>query len=137
MNEFLEMGRRVLESQALVRSLGIELVDAGEGFTAFRAPITPSSMQHLDFVHGGLILRIADAAMSFAGGTVLGQRVVTSELKLNFARPAKGEALIARAKVIASGRRQAVVRCEVFGLEGGLETMVALGQGTIVAASDG
>ncbi len=137
MNKFLEAGRRVIETQPFVRSLGLELTDAGAGFTAFRAPITPAMMQHLDFVHGGVILSVADTAMSFAGGTVLGNRVVTSELKVNFVRPAQGQSLVSRASVVASGKRQAVVRCEVFTVQNDLETLVALAQGTIVAASEG
>jgi uncharacterized protein (TIGR00369 family) len=88
-------------------------------------------------VHGGGILSVADTAMSFAGGTVLGNRVVTSELKVNFVRPAQGQSLVSRANVVASGKRQAVVRCEVFTVQNDLETLVALAQGTIVAASEG
>ena len=59
--------------------------------------------------HGGAIASLADNALTFAGGTVLGVAVVTSEFKINFLRPALGDSLVARATVVHKGRRQASV----------------------------
>jgi uncharacterized protein (TIGR00369 family) len=59
--------------------------------------------------------------------------VVTSEYKINYVKPAIGETLIARATVIAAGRRQAVCRCDVFVVNNGSEALCATAQGTIVS----
>ena len=64
------------------------------------------------------------------GGSVLTD-VVTSEYKINYVRPAIGEQLVARACVLASGKRQAVCQAEVYVIDGGQEKLVALAQGTL------
>ena len=61
--------------------------------------------------------------------------VVTSEFKINYVRPAVGERLIARASADAVSKTQAVCRCEVFAVKGGVEKLCALAQGTIVRLS--
>jgi uncharacterized protein (TIGR00369 family) len=136
MSNFLEIGRQVIAQQPFVQLLGMELIAAEPGKTEFHAPVTQTLTQHLGFVHGGVLLSLADTAMSFAGGSVLGIQVVTSELKINFVRPAKGQSIIARAEVIASSKRQAVVRCDVLTRTDDLETLVAVLQGTIALFSD-
>ena len=49
--------------------------------------------------------------------------------------PGKGEALVARAEVVGSGRSQAVVRADVFAVSGGTEKLCATAQGTIMRAA--
>ena len=56
---------------------------------------------------------------------------VTSEYKINYVRPAIGEVLIAKATVVAAGRRQAVCRCDVLVRQDGEEKLCAVAQGTI------
>lgn len=58
---------------------------------------------------------------------------MTSEMKINYLRPAIGQTLIARAHAIGSGRTQSVVRCDVFVIDNGVERSCAAAQGTIVA----
>ena len=74
-------------------------------------------------------------AETFAGGAALGPAVVTSEFKINYLRPAKGEGLVARAGVIHAGKYQAVCQCQVFSVEGGAEIRCAVAQGTIASLS--
>jgi uncharacterized protein (TIGR00369 family) len=136
MSNALEIGRQVIAQQPFMQSLGMELVVAELGKTEFQVLVGQNLTQHLGFVHGGVLLALADNAMSFAGGSVLDIQVVTSELKINFVHPAKGQTIIARAEVIASSKRQAVVRCDVFTRTDDLETLVALAQGTIALVSD-
>ena len=77
---------------------------------------------------------LADNALAFAGGLRLQGRIVTAEMKINYVRPAMGEALLARGRVLGAGRKQAVARCEVFAVAGGVERLCAAAQGTVVAA---
>jgi uncharacterized protein (TIGR00369 family) len=57
--------------------------------------------------------------------------VLTSEFKINYVRPATGDALLAVATVVGSGKTQAVCRCDVFALSGGERKLCAAAQGTI------
>jgi acyl-coenzyme A thioesterase PaaI-like protein len=47
--------------------------------------------------------------------------ILTTEYKINLVAPARGEALVARARVKKAGRTLTVVECDVFGQEGGKE----------------
>jgi len=134
-NHMLELGRKILASQPFSVFLGAELTGLSAGKAEIRIPIRPEFGQQHGFVHGGIVSYAADNALTFAGGTVLGTGVVTSEFKINYLRPAVGEFLSARASVIHHGKRQAVCRCDVFASAKGTETPCATAQGTIVRLS--
>jgi len=128
----LELGWKILASQPFSAFLGAELLGLAEGAAELSVPIRPEFAQQHGFVHGGIVSYAADNALTFAGGTVLGTAVVTSEFKIHYLRPARGEFLVARATVVHHGNRQAVCRCDVFASENGNETPCATAQGTIV-----
>ena len=93
-------------------------------------PIKREFLQQHGFVHGGVVSYLADNALTFAGGSLLGDSV-TTEFKINYMRPAIGETLTATAAVEHSAKRQAVVRCDVVANNNGEEKVVAVAQGTI------
>lgn len=132
MTMLIELGRRVLQAQPFSQLLGTELTRFGDDGVELRLPVTEGIQQQNGFVHGGVVSYAADNALTFAGGTVLGAAVVTAEYKINYVRPAIGEALVARATVVHGGRTQAVCRCEVFAVREGEEVLCAVAQGTIV-----
>lgn len=125
-------GRAVLEAQAFSRLIGTVLVHLAPGTAELSLPISDDLKQQHGFVHGGVISYLADNALTFAGGSKLAIPAVTSEMKINYVRPAIGEELIARAIALASGRTQSVVRCDVFVVDGGIERLCAVAQGTVV-----
>jgi uncharacterized protein (TIGR00369 family) len=130
--EFLAFGRKVLASQPFSRFLGAELADFREGYAELQLAIRPELLQQHGFVHGGVLSYLADNAITFVGGSVLGgANVVTSEYKINYVRPAVGARLIARATVIYNGKRQAVCQCEVEVVQDGNPRLCAVAQGTI------
>ena len=129
----LAAARQVLQAQPFSRLLGAELVHFSDDGVELRLPISAQLKQQHGSVHGGVISYAADNALTFAGGSVLGPAVVTSEFKINYVRPATGHALVARANVIHAGKTHAVCRCEVFSLGDDGEVMCAVAQGTIVA----
>jgi len=132
----LDRARQVLAEQPFSVLLGTELVAFGEGAAELRIPITPQLKQQHGFVHGGVVSYAVDNALTFAGGTTLGPGVVTSEFKINYVRPAMGDVLIARARVVHTGSSQAVCRCDVFASKGGIERLCATAQGTIVKLAE-
>jgi len=131
----LALGREVLALQPFSVLLGSELLVFTSALTEIRIPVRPDFLQQHGFVHGGVVSYAADNALTYAGGGALGFAVVTSEFKINYVRPAKGQWLIARASVIHSGKTQAVCRCDVFASDSGVEKLCAVAQGTIALLS--
>ncbi|MEP7344515.1 MAG: PaaI family thioesterase [Gemmatimonadaceae bacterium] len=131
----LQDAQEVLRSQPFSMLLNAELTSFDAGLVELRVPVSGQVKQQHGFVHGGLISYAADNALTFAGGVALGPAVVTSEFKINYLRPAKGEVLVARASVIYAGKSQAVCQCQVFAVVGGEEILCAVAQGTIASLS--
>jgi len=130
MNELFEFGKKVLESQPFSLLLGTELILFQPGQAILSLPVREELKQQHGFVHGGVISYLADNALTYAGGSVLGDSV-TSEYKINYLRPAIGGKLEARASVVSSGKKQAVCQCSVFAIDEKNEKLVAVAQGTI------
>ena len=126
----LEYGRRMLSAQAFSVMVGAKLDAWSEGLAELSLELRPEHLQQHGIVHGGVIAYLADNALAFAGGSRLGN-VVTLEFKINFIKPARGELLVARARVVSAGKSQAVCHCEVFAEEGADVTLCAAAQGTI------
>lgn len=135
MTDQLEIGKQILASQPFSVLLGAEITEFSEGRAEIRIRITDQLKQQHGFVHGGVLSYAADNALTFAGGSVLGVAVVTSEFKINYIRPAMGDCLIARATVIHAGKSQAVCRCDVFVSTEQGERLCATSQGTITRLS--
>ena len=131
---FLELGRKVLAEQSFSQLIGAQLDALAPGKVTLRVPIRPDLLQQNGFAHGGVVSYCADNALTYAGGTALQKPVLTSEFKINYVRPALGEALIARAEATYVGKTQAVCRCEVYILKDGEEKLCAVAQGTIAVA---
>ncbi len=132
MEDLLALGAQVLDSQPFSRKLGAQLVRFEPGRAVIALPLTDDLKQQHGFAHGGVLSYLADNAITFAGGTVLGASVLTSEYKINYVRPAKGERLVATARVLHHGRSQAVCACEIVAVHGSHEQTVAFAQGTVV-----
>lgn len=122
----------ILSRQPFSRALGARIVHAETGRVDFRLDLRPDHRQQHGFAHGGVIATLADNALSFAAGTVIGD-LVTVEFKLNYLRPGVGEALIARGFVLSHSTRQAVCRADICAISDGDETLVAAAQGTLAA----
>lgn len=130
MSELFEFGTKVLREQPFSVLVGTRLDVFEEGKAVLSLPVRDDLKQQHGFVHGGVISYLADNALTFAGGSVLGNSV-TAEFKINYVRPAIGETLLARASVLSAGKKQAVCECRVFAVAGEGEKLVAAAQGTI------
>jgi len=130
MKELFAFGQSILENQPFSVLLGTALDQFEPGKATLRLAVQDKLKQQHGFVHGGVVSYLADNALTYAGGSVLGDSV-TSEYKINYLRPAIGELLVAQASVISSGKSQAVCQCQVLAVQDGEERMVAFAQGTI------
>ncbi|SDR76930.1 PaaI family thioesterase [Actinopolymorpha singaporensis] len=128
----LRLGRELLAAQPFSTLLEARLDGFWPGRAELSLPLGPSLLQQYGHAHGGVIGYLADNAMTFAGGSVLGPAVATVGFSINYLRPAQGERLVAEARVVNGGRRLAVVRCDVSVRDpAGPPTLCAVAQGTI------
>ncbi len=126
-----DYGRKILAAQPFSVLLGTELVTFEPGRAELALDLKPEHLQQHGFAHGGVVSYLADNALTYAGGSVLGD-AVTLEFKINYLRPAKGSRLVARARVTGAGKTQAVCQCDVVAVdEAGVEKLCAAAQGTI------
>jgi uncharacterized protein (TIGR00369 family) len=129
--DLLSYGRDVLAKQPFSVTLGAQLDVFEPGSAQLSVPMSQGLLQQDGFVHGGVLSYLADNALTYAGGSVLG-KVLTSEFKINYVRPAKdADRLVAIATVVGSGKTQAVCRCDIFLERDGERKLCAAAQGTI------
>ncbi|WP_225430125.1 PaaI family thioesterase [Deinococcus detaillensis] len=100
------------------------------GTVEIELDLRPDLTQHHGQAHGAVIGYLADTVSAWAAASLEGD-VVTAEYKLNFLTAARGELLWARGEVLRAGKRQAVVRSDVYSLSGEEQTHVATALATI------
>jgi uncharacterized protein (TIGR00369 family) len=113
--------------RGFVRYSGIRATEAREGVFESRVQIREHHRQQDGFVHAGLMATMADHTAGYAAFTLVpeGYQILTIEFKINFLRPAAGEELVCRAKIIRPGSQILVGESRVFDLGGGQEREVA------------
>ncbi|PNY81042.1 PaaI family thioesterase [Deinococcus koreensis] len=124
----------LFDRQGLMRTLGAQVVHASPGEVHVRVPLTDATTQHDDFMHAGAFTAVMDSA---CGAAALGLwddavGVLTSEFKVNFLRPARGD-VTARGRVLKSGRTQTVCIAEAWATgRGGADELIAVMTATMV-----
>jgi len=103
-------------SRGFVAFCGLEPVRLEPGFLEARVLIREEHRQQDGFIHAGLMATLADHTAGYASYTMIPEthRILTVEFKMNFLRPAFGQELICRAKVIKPGRRILICESEVY-----------------------
>jgi uncharacterized protein (TIGR00369 family) len=134
----LRTAQKVLDSQPFSALVGARITAFGDGGATLEVGVRQELQQQNGFLHGGVLAYAADNSITFAAGTTLGAAVLTGGFAIQYIRPATGHTLIARAAVVHTGRRQAVVRCDLYTVEdGGAQTLCAVAQGTVLSAQPG
>jgi len=78
--------------------------------------LTETSMNNLNVAHGGYIFGLADTAAGIAAMTE-GRKVVTIDANINYFKPAKGEKLIAVAKILKPGKTISVFEVLIYDIK--------------------
>jgi uncharacterized protein (TIGR00369 family) len=134
MHDLLALGKLSLAQQPFSGFMGVEFESAIPGDVVLSLPIKAEYKQNYGAVHGGVISYMADLGLAYAAASQIGD-CVTSELKVNYIRPAIGEVIVARAKSIHASSRQVVCECKIFCRSGvgsdAQEILVAIALGTI------
>lgn len=129
-DDMKKFGEQVLASQPFSVLLGTSLNALEPGKAELALDLRNEHLQQHGFAHGGVVSYLADNALTYAGGSVLGD-CLTLEFKVNYVRPAKGDRLIARAESLSKGKTTAVCRCDVFAVNDDGEKLCATALGTI------
>jgi uncharacterized protein (TIGR00369 family) len=113
--------------QHVMKLLGAELSRLTPGACEIRLPYKPELAQQHGYFHGGIVGTIADSAGGYAAFTLmpLDSSVLTVEYKMNLLAPADGDLLIARGRVLKSGRTLVVAQVDAFVVKAGHETLCA------------
>ena len=95
----------------IMKTLGMELVEAGDGKASMRIRVGERFHNPMGTVHGGVMTDLADATMGIAVMTTLaeGESFTTLELKMNFLRPVVEDEITSVAKVVHRGKTIALV----------------------------
>jgi len=135
-NNFEDRVRTGFEKQGFMSTIGAKIIEVQPGFCRIHLPFSQRVAQQHGFFHGGVISALADNAAGFAGYSLMNvdEQPLSVEFKINFLAPANGEKLEARGKVIRSGRRLKHVNVEIFSLQNGSETLVAIALATIASS---
>ncbi|WP_323000431.1 PaaI family thioesterase [Castellaniella sp.] len=128
----------LFDRSGLLLHLGATLGDVSDGRVHVHLPFSPSLTQHLGLFHAGATSALADSAGGFAAMTQApdGYTVLSVEFKINLLAPAQGESLEAIGQVIRKGRTLTIVQVDVFALDAGRKTPIALMQQTIINIPD-
>jgi uncharacterized protein (TIGR00369 family) len=130
--------RRVRESflrQGLMQHLGAELMAVRAGECEIRVRYREELTQQHGYFHAGVTSAIADSASGYAAYSLMpaDHSVLTVEYKINLVAPAAGDMLIARARVVRSGKTLKVCAADVFAVKDGAENLCATSLSTIMA----
>ena len=121
-----------VERSGFTNWLAIDPIKVWEGESELTLAIRPEHTQHHGFAHCAILGVMADNACAWAAASVAGD-VVTGGYTTNFLAPTTGPALRAKGKVVRAGKRQVVVRAEVWSEGGGAEAkLCAVAQATVM-----
>jgi uncharacterized protein (TIGR00369 family) len=121
--------------QGFVKTCGFKLDLLERGWAKSSLAVTKAHSQQDDFVHAGVMATMADHTAGYAAFSVVPEefRILTLEFKINFLRPAVGDLLICRAKVVKEGKNILVADSEVYSQRNGVEKLAAKALVTLMA----
>ena len=122
-------------SRGFIKYCRFEADDVRRGYFQSRVKIEDQHRQQDGFIHAGVMATMADHTAGYAGFTTVGEeiQILTVEFKVNFLKPAHGEALVCRSKVIRGGNTIIISESEVFDIRNGEETLAAKAMVTLMA----
>jgi uncharacterized protein (TIGR00369 family) len=119
--------RESFARQQFMTTIRAELVRVAAGEVDIQLPYDPRLTQQHGFLHAGVVTAAVDSACGYAALTLLeaDADVLTVELKVNLLEPAAAQRLLARGRVLRSGRTLTVCRGDAVAVNEKTETIVA------------
>ncbi|MFU8820354.1 MAG: PaaI family thioesterase [Gammaproteobacteria bacterium] len=121
--------------QRLMQTFGVRLTRIAAGECEMEMPFDAAFAQQHGFLHAGTLTSVVDSACGYAALSLMppGAAVMSVEFKVNLLAPAAGDLLIARARVVRSGRTLTIVSGDGFMRSGDRERHVFTMLGTMMA----
>ena len=118
-----------------METIGAAMTRVEAGAVEIALPYRADLTQQHGFVHAGIVATILDSACGYAAFSLMpaDAAVLTVEYKINLLRPAKGDRLVARARVVRAGKTLTVCTGDVVAQAGGEENVVATMLATVMA----
>jgi uncharacterized protein (TIGR00369 family) len=121
--------------QRVMETIGADLSHVQPGAVEIALPYRADLTQQHGFIHAGIVATILDSACGYAAFSFMpvDVAVLTVEYKINMLRPAKGDRLVARARVVRSRKTLTVCAGDVIAQAGDQENIVATMLATVMA----
>ena len=134
--DFRRRVRTSFDSQAMMGTLGIELVDLGPGWVELEFDHDEALTQQHGYTHAGAIATALDSACGYAALTLMpaNAAVLTVEYKINLLRPANAARYRATATVVKPGRTLTV--CNALATSTDSADAIAIMTGTLMTMVD-
>lgn len=93
-----------------------ELLEVETGFISIKIPKMEMMTRKAGMFNGAMIASLVDVSSGYAAVSHYEEDcyVVTVELKVNYLRPAMGDALISKSYVVKGGAKISVIRTEIY-----------------------
>lgn len=126
--------RASFAAQTMMTTLGATLTEVAPGVVRITSTIPPGARQQHGVGHAGLTFSIGDSAAGYAALSLMdaGHEVVTAEMKINLMAPAAGAELVAEGRVLRPGHRLMTVEANVWAIDRGKRSHIAVMTGTMV-----
>jgi len=133
--DYRAVATATFERQPAMRTLGISIARLEPGEVDLAMAYSAQFTQQNGFVHAGVITAGLDNACGIAAFTLMppGADILTVEFKTNLLAPARGERFVFRADVVKPGRTLTICEARAFAETDGVETLVAIMTGTLMA----
>jgi len=124
--------------RGFIKFCGLKALKIKKGFFESLVLIGKNHLTQDNFIHAGLIATMADHTAGYAAYTTVSEdvRILTIEFKINFLKPACGNALKCRSKVISRGKQIIVSESKVYDVRDKSEKLVAKGIITLMAVPE-
>ena len=130
--------RQSFERQRFMDLIGASLAEVGEGRVEIELPANERLTQQHGFLHAAVVAAAVDSACGYAALTLMpaGTAVLTVEYKINLLAPAEGDRLIARGRVVRTGRTLTICAGDAYMVGDGVERHVATVTATMMCVRD-
>ncbi len=132
--DFEQVVRHSFAQQGLMAHLGATLGRVEPGLVEIELPFRDELTQQQGYFHGAATTAVVDTACGYSALTLMpaGSEVLTVEFKMNLFAPARGDRLLARGRVVRSGRTITVCHGDAFAVADGVETHCAIMTTTMI-----
>lgn len=121
--------------RGFIKFCGFQASKIDKGFFESTLKIGENHKTQDNFIHAGVIATMSDHTAGYAAYTLVFDdiRILTIEFKINFLKPAYGNALKCKSEIISQGKQIIVAQSTVFDVRDTHEKMVSKSTITLMA----